>query len=123
VRIDEFLNNYPPEVIHLVSLARAYLNENTPGLREELDFPSKIIVYSIGAGMQATVFTLIPSKKSARIGFYRGRELEDPARLLEGRGRVHATIELSDVIFSRPEFQFLVNAAVNAARQRVKKDR
>ena len=123
MNIEEFLNNYPPEVINLMSLARAYLNGNVPGLQEELDLSSKIIVYSIAAGMQAIVFTLIPSKKGARIGFYRGRELEDSARLLEGHGRVHATISLNEIIFNRPEFQRLVNSAVNTARQRVKKDR
>jgi len=119
VSTEKFLEGYPPDVYDLISLGREYLLRTVHGLQEELDLPSKILVYRVAPGMKGIVFTLVPSKKGARIGFYRGRELEDPARFMQGNGKVHSTIPLSKDIFTNPDFHTLIRLVAEKARSRV----
>ena len=116
---DQFLENYPPAVRSLIGKARGFLIENVPGLEEELDLPSKIMIFRIAPGAQEIVFSLIPSKKGARLGFYRGRHLEDPAGLLKGEGKLHASIPLNEGHMNDLDFKHLVHQAADAARARV----
>ncbi len=117
--IESFLEYYPSEVAGLLLLARQYLMQHLPELQEELDLPSKILIYRLSPGMKGIVFTLIPSKKGLKIGFYRGRDMEDPAGLMEGHGKVHSTIPLNEDILNRAEFQALINQAAARARLRI----
>jgi hypothetical protein len=65
------------------------------------------------------ICTLLLSKSGVKIGFVKGAELPDPARLLEGSGKKHKYIQLktgSDL--NRSGVKQLVEAAHAAWRQR-----
>ena len=117
--IETLLENYPPEVARLVWLARAKLLKRLPQLQEDLDLPSRILIYRVAPGMKGIVFTLSPSKKGVRLRFYRGRELLDPAGLMEGSGKVHTTISLSEKTFNNADF----DQAAEKAHSRVNSPR
>lgn len=121
--LKEFLDLYPSEVTDLLLSGRAFLFENVPGLQEELDLPSRILVYRVAAGMRGIVFTLIPSKKGVKLGIYRGRELDDPACLMEGSGKVHTVIPLSEAQIHNPDFRTIVDQAVAKAHTRLNPER
>ncbi len=123
MNLEEFLNIYPPEVKDLLSTGRNFLINNVSELQEEIDLPSRILVYRIADGMKGIVFSLIPSKQGVKLGFYRGREMDDPARLMEGRGKVHSTIPLNAELFSNYDLHALVNQAVAKARTRLNPER
>lgn len=117
--IETLLENYPPEDARLVWLARDRLLMRLPQLQEDLDLPSRILIYRVAPRMKGIVFTLSPSKKEARLGFYRGREWLDPASLMEGNGKVHTTISLGEESFNNAAFNQAakkVHARVNSQR-------
>jgi len=116
--LDLFINRYTQPVIELLHLARAYLLNTCPELIEELDEPSRIIVYRIAPGNDGIVFTLIPSRAGVKLGFYRGRTLPDPEGLLQGNGKVHATIPLTIALFENVHLTELVLSAMQTARDR-----
>ena len=99
----------------LLRAVQTRIKDSFPALVEELDAPSRIILYRIAPGMKGVVFTLIPSLRGVKLGFYRGRELNDPSRLLEGSGKVHATINMNPKVLASPELQQLLESAINAA--------
>ena len=115
MELEDLINRYAAEVQTLLRTAHAELMEYFPALVEEPDFPSRILVYRIAPGNDGIVFTLIPSRAGVKLGIYRGRELPDPAGLLAGNGKVHATISLSERIFNDKNFADLLEAAMRKA--------
>jgi hypothetical protein len=65
-----------------------------PDVEERADPSSGILSYGFGPGYKGMVCTLILSQPGVKIGLVRGSELDDPHRLLGGRGKVHRYIEL-----------------------------
>ena len=116
--IDNFINRYTQPVIDLLISARAFLLTTCPDLIEELDEPSRILVYRIAAGNEGIVFTLIPSRTGVKLGFYRGRALPDPAGLMQGHGKVHTTIPFTAELLENPHLKELVLSATQSARER-----
>ena len=115
---DNFITRYTQPVIELLQAARAFLLNTCPELVVELDEPSRLIVYRIAAGNEGIVFTLIPSRTGVKLGFYRGRALLDPGGLMQGSGKVHATVPLTSAVFENPHLKGLVLLAMQTARDR-----
>src|SRR3954454_15004298 len=78
-----------PDVAAVARALRARLLDDLPGTTEQPDGAANVIGYGHGAGYKGLVCTIILSKKGVKLGFYRGAELPDPDRLLEGAGKVH----------------------------------
>jgi hypothetical protein len=121
MELEVFLNSYPEEVRSRLRAAQTELISRYPALCEEPDLPSRILVYRLGAGNQGVVFTLIPSHAGVKLGIYKGRELDDPAGLLSGSGKVHATIPLNESTFDDHAFINLLDTAMRNALLRVKR--
>jgi hypothetical protein len=119
MHLDEFLNTYPFEVRVLLDHTRSALLDRFTSLREEPDLPSRIVVYRIAPGNDGVVFTLIPSRAGVKLGIYRGRELADPTGLLQGSGKVHATIPLTESSFDDQAFNNLLDTAMSNAQLRI----
>lgn len=117
--MEEFLDAYPENVGSLLQAAREVLHTSFPTLNEEPDFPSRLLVYRIAPGNAGIVFTLIPSQKGVKLGFYRGRELADPNGLLRGSGKVHATTELSENLLHDQSLLNVMQVALQNALYRV----
>jgi hypothetical protein len=116
--LEQLLSTYPENVVALTNTIRKYLLLNFPMLSEEVDLVSKILVYTLSAGMKGIVFTIILSQKGVKLGFYRGIDLADPAHLLEGNGKVHKYIQMSEDLLQNANFQKITASAFETARER-----
>lgn len=112
---------YPQQVQQDARTLREFLLNTFPELNEQLDPASHLSAYNLAPGMKGIVFTLLLSKTGVKIGINRGSEIPDPAGLLEGTGKVHKYIRFTDpVVFTKPDFLKVLNAAMGAARSRLK---
>lgn len=92
--IDDFLAGYSEEVCENALKLREVLFANLPGVIEQLDIPAKMIAYCYGQKYSELVCTIIPSKKGLKLGFYKGVDLPDPNKLLEGTGKISRYVEI-----------------------------
>jgi hypothetical protein len=113
---------FPPEVKDLALAARDFLAQALPGAAETADGPAKLIGYSYGPGYKGLVCTLLLSKTGVKIGIAHGSELPDPARLMQGKGKVHRHVQLRTTAdLNQPGLKPLINAALSAWQQRNQK--
>jgi hypothetical protein len=117
--IDVFLAAYADDVRELADAARNALAKALPDAAESVDKPAKMLRYSYGPGYKGLVCTLFMSKTGVKIGIFRGAELPDPARLMQGAGKVHRHVQLRSIAdLERPELERLLAAALAAWRRR-----
>lgn len=119
--MENLIKRYPSNIQTLSQQVRLLILSALPEATEEIDTSSNLIGFSIAPGMKGTVFTLLPAINHVTIGFYKGAELADPAKLLIGAGKVHRHVKVSnsEQLKAQP-FIDLLNEAVQAARLRVK---
>ena len=91
---DQFLATYPASTQALINAARATLLTAFPKATESVDTKARVLGYSYGPGYKGTVATLILSKSGVKIGVPYGAQLDDPACLLTGQGKVHRHIPI-----------------------------
>jgi hypothetical protein len=117
--VDKLLARYPVDVQTLASGARRLVLRLLPRAAETVDLSSGIVAYSYGPGYKGLVCTLILSKTGVKIGLVRGSELEDPHRLLGGRGKVHRHVAVrSQADLRRPGVSELITATHAAWKRR-----
>jgi len=84
-----------------------------PGALEQVDYPAKLIAYGWRKTYKDTICVIMPLKAAVNLGFPRGVDLPDPAKLLTGTGKrarhVHITA-LQEV--EMPAVRALLEAAV-----------
>ena len=118
--VEEFLAGFPPEVEALALETRALILKFAPKAEEMADAPARIIGYGFGKKYADMVFVIIPSKGGVGLGFYRGADLPDPKRLLEGTGKVHRHVKLrKPADLKRAGLGPLLKAAITAWKRRV----
>jgi hypothetical protein len=66
-----------------------------PDIKETLDLKAAMVSYGLGAEYEDTVVIIRSDGPVWSLGFYRGRELPDPDRLLRGNGRLHAVVNIA----------------------------
>jgi len=119
-QIDEFLSNYRDEVFTRASELREVLLTNLPGIIEQIDVPAKMIAYSYGQKYAEMICTIIPSKKGLKLGFYKGVDLPDPDKLLEGSGKISRYVEIrSAEQIKSPALKKLIESALAAYKKRI----
>jgi hypothetical protein len=70
-------------------------------------------------GYKDLICTIIPSRKGMKLGFYRGSELPDPAKLLTGSGNLHKFVEINSAKdIANPALKKLLNEAIKAHQNR-----
>ncbi len=94
ILVEQFLKSYDAPVPELAAQLRQFIKKEIPGIEEQLDIKARIIGYGFGTGYSGMICTIILSKKGVKLGLYKGAELPDPARLLQGSGKVHKYVEL-----------------------------
>lgn len=116
--LDDLLSPYAPELRALSLAARDLILSVIPDATEQVDVPSKLIVYGFGTRMSDTICTIMPQRSWVNLGFYRGVELPDPAGLLEGTGKLHRHVKLRTTAdLESPALMALLEAAVAAKRR------
>jgi len=117
--VEEFLANYNEEVVTHVMKLREVLFADLPGIKEQLDVPAKMIAYSYGQKYAEMICTIIPSKKGLKLGFYKGIDLPDPDKLLEGTGKISRYIEIrSNEQINSPALKKIIENALGAYKKR-----
>src|SRR6185436_4988670 len=96
-KIDELLSGYSEEVFTNALKLREVLFASLPGVIEQIDLPAKMIAYCYGQKYAEMICTIIPSKKGMKLGFYKGVDLPDPDKLLEGAGKISRYVEIKTV--------------------------
>lgn len=91
---DNFLSQYSEDVFSSALKLRELIFKNLPEVQEQLDIPAKMIGYCYGQKYTELVCTLIPSKKGLKLGFYKGVDLPDPEKLLQGDGKLSRYVEI-----------------------------
>ncbi len=110
---------YPEGVRVLVTGARRLLFSELPGVKEFPDVNTRVIGYGAGASYRETIATLILSKGGVKIGIPYGSTLPDPARLLEGSGKVHRHVAIQKPAdLERPTLRSLLKTAHAAWKAR-----
>ena len=94
--LKQLLEHYPADVRKLILGARDLLLATLPGMSEFPDPSSRVIGYGVGVAYRDTIATLILSQKGVKIGIVGGATLADPARLLEGSGKVHRYVPIAE---------------------------
>ena len=113
--LDELLEGFPLEVGVLARRARELGLEALPGAAET--YEGGDCGLGTTPGDKGLAFVITPQREGIRLGFAHGAELEDPAGLLEGRGRVHRFVRVGSLEqLERPELAALFAAAVQRAR-------
>ena len=101
---------------------REYLIKNLPNIQEQLDIKARLIGYGYGPKYADTICVMILSKTGIKLGFYKGTELPDPAKLFKGSGKVHKHVEIKTVSdIKSADFKELLLAALKGYKERMKK--
>ena len=118
--VDDFLSQYDKRVYSIACKLRSVLLANLPGIIEQLDVPARIVAYCYGQKYSEMICTIIPSKKGLKLGFYKGNELPDPGKMLEGSGKIsrYAEIKTEEQINSLA-LKKLLSEALSAYKQRM----
>ncbi len=108
--VEEFLSNYSEEIRTISRELRAIGRRAMPGAHEFLYYDA--INYSLSNSPLDSICYIKPSTKRVTLGFYYGRQLDDPHHLLQGTGKRarHASVRtLEDA--RNPALKDLVKAA------------
>jgi hypothetical protein len=93
-QVDEFLAGSDPNVAAMTRAVRVKLLEVFPDAIETAEGGE--LGLGFDRGYTGLVFTVSPQRGYVNIGVARGAALDDPAGLMEGRGRVHRHVKIRD---------------------------
>jgi hypothetical protein len=82
-----FLAGYPPQIAAICQRLRALVEQAAPDAREVLVARHNHIAYALSDRPSERIVYICPMREWARLGFYYGGALDDPAGLLEGEGK------------------------------------
>ncbi|MEJ1240480.1 DUF1801 domain-containing protein [Chryseolinea sp. T2] len=118
---EEFFSSYGEDVLARALTIRGLLSKSLPDVIEQLDRPAKMVAYCYGQRYIDLVCTLVPSKKGLKLGFYKGNELSDPDKLLEGSGKISRYVEIHSKNDARSDaLKALIQQAYEAYLDRTK---
>ena len=119
---EKILSGYEEKIAALGLQLREFLFSELKDVNEEADATANIIGYNYGKGYKNLICVILPSRKGIKLGFYKGSELPDPAKLLTGTGKVHRFVEIkSSQDIHDPALKRLLKQALAAHTTRQKK--
>ncbi len=108
--VEEFLSNYSEEIRTISRELRAMGRRAMPGAHEFLYYNA--INYSLGNSPLDSICYIKPLTKRVTLGFYFGRQLDDPHHLLQGTGKRARHVNFRTLEDARnPVLRELVKAA------------
>lgn len=117
-----FLAGYPAAVQGIAVELRLMIMSAMPGIHEILDRSAKIIGYGFGEGYRDMVCSIIPSKHGVKLGIVEGASLADNTGLLQGNGKRHRYVSLTEMSdLNKPGLKPLLTATLNAWQARSKR--
>jgi hypothetical protein len=117
-QVDRFLAGADPEVAATARTVRAKLLDLFPDAVETAEGGE--LGLGFDRGYKGLVFTVSPQRGHVNLGVARGASLDDPARLLQGRGRVHRHVKIRTTDqLDDPALGDLLGRAVAARRAEI----
>ena len=117
--VADLLAAYAPEVRNLALAARSFVLKMIPDILEQVDAKARIIGYGYSPKYADTICMLMPTKAGVNLGIAWAVELPDPAKLLEGTGKLHRHVKLkSKADLEKAALKSLLQAAI-ARRQKM----
>lgn len=111
--VADLLAPYAPEVRNLALEARSFILDLIPGILEQADAKARVIGYGYSPKYADTVCMLQPTKAGVNLGIAYAMELPDPAKLLEGTGKLHRHVKLkTKADLERAALKSLLKAAI-----------
>ncbi len=108
---ETFISNYTEPVRTNAFLTRELILGMYKEVEEVVDESARVVGFMLGAGYNNTLCTMIPSKKTLKIGFYKGSLLNDPQLMLRGTGKVHRYLQIDDFNIQQDYLRFLLQEA------------
>ena len=93
--VSDFLAEYPPAVSDVALELRRTILATIPDADETVDRPGRIVGYGYSPAYADLICVIIPSKTGVKLGMARGAKLADPDGLLEGRGKTHRYVVMT----------------------------
>ena len=94
--VADLLAPHAPEIRNLALAARSFVLRMVPDILEQVDFKDRIIGYAYGPKYADMVCMLMPTKTGVNLGIPYAMELPDPAKLLDGTGKLHRHVKLKN---------------------------
>ncbi len=111
---EDILYKSTPEIAKLARKIRALILDVAPDAVEVISVKDRVAGYGSSAKKRSQLVYIALPQGWARLGFYFGGELPDPARLLEGEGKRLRHIKIrSEQDLARPGVRELVSLAMN----------
>jgi hypothetical protein len=95
--VDEFLNSFSPEIRDIALKLRELVTNLIPDIQEKVYLGWSTISYSFSGGMQDAICAIGPQNDNVNLHFFRGTELDDPDKLLEGEGKQGRHVKLKTI--------------------------
>jgi hypothetical protein len=92
--LEELIAGRPPNVQEIAQRVLAIARELVPDAVESADGEDYGVGF--GPGYKGLVFVITPLADAVRLGIAGGASLDDPAGLMQGRGKVHRHVRLTD---------------------------
>ena len=113
--LKELLAPYPREVQSLTRSTRTFVMELLPKAEETVDPTGPYISYGYGPGYKGVVSYITVNQKGVKLGVAGGSLLPDPKKLLQGSGKSHRHVVISEPgDLQTPGLRQLVRAALAA---------
>ncbi len=106
-RVDGFISGLKPELRGLFADLRKLVQEAASGARETVKWGYPCYEQN------GNVCTLMPGEGYVRLQFFRGSELDDPDRLLEGTGKGMRHVKVRHAVTLRQALRSLIAQAAN----------
>lgn len=119
---DGFLARFNPEIVALVKASLARMRKRLPGAVEMVYDNYNALVIGFGPSDRASeaVFSLAIYPRWVNLFFLQGARLEDPKRLLQGKGNVVRHILLDDPkLIDDPAVSGLMSRALDLASKSI----
>ena len=113
------LRAYAPEVEELGLATRTLILQIFPNLNtEQVDNTARVIGFGYSAKYADTVCVIMPTNEGITLGIGYGSELPDPAKLMEGTGKVHRHVKLKSAAdLKNPALRDLLVAALDRRKK------
>jgi hypothetical protein len=117
--VTRFLGEYPAAVRDMALELRTLIRTTLPDVTEAVDRPGHIVGYSLAPGYSGLICTIIMSKTGVKLGIVDGATLPDPHKLLEGAGKRHKYVAVTQPAdLHQDGLEPLLKAAVGAWKAR-----
>jgi len=117
-QLDSFLKKYDPKIAATARRALAKMRKRLPGAVEIVYDNYNALAIGFGPNEKASlaIFSIALYPRWVNLFFLQGAELPDPARRLQGSGKVVRSVRLEDKTLDDPEILRLIQVALARAK-------